>query len=139
MPEYLKKRFGGQRIRIYLSVLSLFLYVFTKISVSSKSIVYNNNCNYNSITIQYITFIFISYCRLLLEKPEYFCSVIVDVTVSSTDSHVCSYHICYSIAMNCKISLTVICFISIPVSIMLTWNLNMTSLIADLKWWSLSM
>lgn len=34
MPEYLKKRFGGQRIRIYLSILSLFLYVFTKISVS---------------------------------------------------------------------------------------------------------
>lgn len=34
MPEYLKKRFGGQRIRIYLSVLSLFLYIFTKISVS---------------------------------------------------------------------------------------------------------
>ncbi|CAB1332868.1 unnamed protein product, partial [Coregonus sp. 'balchen'] len=32
-PEYLKKRFGGQRIRIYLSVLSLFLYVFTNISV----------------------------------------------------------------------------------------------------------
>ncbi|XP_012697786.1 sodium/glucose cotransporter 1 isoform X2 [Clupea harengus] len=32
MPEYLKKRFGGQRIRIYLSVLSLVLYVFTKIS-----------------------------------------------------------------------------------------------------------
>ncbi|XP_057675341.1 sodium/glucose cotransporter 1 isoform X2 [Corythoichthys intestinalis] len=32
MPEYLKKRFGGQRIRIYLSVLSLFLYIFTKIS-----------------------------------------------------------------------------------------------------------
>ncbi len=38
MPEYLKKRFGGQRIRIYLSVLSLFLYVFTKISVSPKSV-----------------------------------------------------------------------------------------------------
>lgn len=34
MPEYLKKRFGGQRIRVYLSVLSLFLYIFTKISVS---------------------------------------------------------------------------------------------------------
>ncbi|RXN38410.1 sodium glucose cotransporter 1-like protein [Labeo rohita] len=32
MPEYLKKRFGGQRIRIYLSVLSVFLYIFTKIS-----------------------------------------------------------------------------------------------------------
>uniref|UniRef100_A0A672NB52 Solute carrier family 5 member 1 n=1 Tax=Sinocyclocheilus grahami TaxID=75366 RepID=A0A672NB52_SINGR len=38
MPEYLKKRFGGQRIRIYLSVLSLFLYVFTKISVSPESV-----------------------------------------------------------------------------------------------------
>ncbi|GCB72248.1 sodium/glucose cotransporter 4 [Scyliorhinus torazame] len=32
MPEYLKKRFGGQRIRIYMSILSLILYVFTKIS-----------------------------------------------------------------------------------------------------------
>lgn len=37
MPEYLKKRFGGQRIRIYLSVLSLALYIFTKISVSAFS------------------------------------------------------------------------------------------------------
>nr|XP_002119840.1 sodium/glucose cotransporter 1 [Ciona intestinalis] len=32
MPEYLKKRFGGQRIQVYLSVLSLLLYIFTKIS-----------------------------------------------------------------------------------------------------------
>ncbi|XP_076332215.1 sodium/glucose cotransporter 4-like isoform X6 [Tachypleus tridentatus] len=32
MPEYLRKRFGGQRIRIYMSVLSLLLYIFTKIS-----------------------------------------------------------------------------------------------------------
>ncbi|XP_063336755.1 sodium/glucose cotransporter 1-like isoform X1 [Pelmatolapia mariae] len=37
MPEYLKKRYGGQRIRIYLSVLSLFLYVFTKISADMFS------------------------------------------------------------------------------------------------------
>ncbi|KAK2871341.1 hypothetical protein QQF64_002513 [Cirrhinus molitorella] len=37
MPEYLKKRFGGQRIRIYLSVISLFLYVFTKISADMYS------------------------------------------------------------------------------------------------------
>ncbi|KAM4527114.1 sodium/glucose cotransporter 1 [Odontesthes bonariensis] len=37
MPEYLKKRFGGQRIRIYLSVLSLILYVFTKISADMFS------------------------------------------------------------------------------------------------------
>uniref|UniRef100_A0A5F5Q2N6 Sodium/mannose cotransporter SLC5A10 n=1 Tax=Equus caballus TaxID=9796 RepID=A0A5F5Q2N6_HORSE len=33
MPEYLQKRFGGQRIRMYLSVLSLLLSVFTKISI----------------------------------------------------------------------------------------------------------
>lgn len=34
MPEYLRLRFGGQRIRVYLAVLALILYVFTKISVS---------------------------------------------------------------------------------------------------------
>lgn len=33
MPQYLRKRFGGHRIRLYLSMLSLFLYIFTKISV----------------------------------------------------------------------------------------------------------
>ncbi|CAD5113706.1 DgyrCDS2868 [Dimorphilus gyrociliatus] len=32
MPEYLHKRFGGQRLQIYLAVLSLLLYIFTKIS-----------------------------------------------------------------------------------------------------------
>ncbi|XP_060765208.1 sodium/glucose cotransporter 1 isoform X4 [Neoarius graeffei] len=37
MPEYLKKRFGGQRIRVYLSVLSVFLYIFTKISADMFS------------------------------------------------------------------------------------------------------
>ncbi|XP_068098533.1 sodium/glucose cotransporter 4-like [Hyperolius riggenbachi] len=37
MPEYLKKRFGGQRIRIYMSVLSLILYIFTKISTDIYS------------------------------------------------------------------------------------------------------
>lgn len=34
MPEYIQKRYGGQRIRMYLSVLSLLLSIFTKISVS---------------------------------------------------------------------------------------------------------
>ena len=34
LPEYIQKRYGGQRIRMYLSVLSLLLSVFTKISVS---------------------------------------------------------------------------------------------------------
>ena len=33
MPEYLRKRFGGQRIRVLLSCLALLAYVFTKISV----------------------------------------------------------------------------------------------------------
>ncbi|XP_073936294.1 sodium/glucose cotransporter 4 isoform X1 [Castor canadensis] len=32
MPQYLKKRFGGQRIQVYISILSLILYIFTKIS-----------------------------------------------------------------------------------------------------------
>uniref|UniRef100_A0A671Q784 Sodium/glucose cotransporter 4-like n=1 Tax=Sinocyclocheilus anshuiensis TaxID=1608454 RepID=A0A671Q784_9TELE len=32
VPEYLRKRCGGQRIQIYMSVLSLILYIFTKIS-----------------------------------------------------------------------------------------------------------
>ncbi|KAF6019352.1 SLC5A9 [Bugula neritina] len=32
MPEYLKTRFGGSRIRVYLAVLAVLLYVFTKIS-----------------------------------------------------------------------------------------------------------
>ncbi|VUZ53914.1 unnamed protein product [Hymenolepis diminuta] len=32
MPEYLRKRFGGQRIRVYLTVIALLLYIFTKIS-----------------------------------------------------------------------------------------------------------
>lgn len=36
MPEYLRKRFGGQRIRIYLSVLALLLSIFTKISVGIR-------------------------------------------------------------------------------------------------------
>ncbi len=34
MPEYLQKRFGGKRIQLFLCVLYLFIYIFTKISVS---------------------------------------------------------------------------------------------------------
>ncbi|XP_043567666.1 sodium/myo-inositol cotransporter 2-like isoform X1 [Chiloscyllium plagiosum] len=33
MPEYLRKRFGGQRIRLFIAILYLFIYIFTKISV----------------------------------------------------------------------------------------------------------
>ncbi|WAR14453.1 SC5A3-like protein [Mya arenaria] len=32
MPEYLTKRFGGERLRVYFAVLSLILYIFTKCS-----------------------------------------------------------------------------------------------------------
>jgi len=38
LPEYMKKRFGGHRIRIYLASLSLALYIFTKISVNIRLI-----------------------------------------------------------------------------------------------------
>ncbi|XP_041452954.1 sodium/glucose cotransporter 4-like [Lytechinus variegatus] len=37
MPEYLQKRFGGRRIRMYIAVVSLILYIFTKISVDLYS------------------------------------------------------------------------------------------------------
>ncbi|KAK8748475.1 hypothetical protein OTU49_016167 [Cherax quadricarinatus] len=37
VPEYMTKRFGGQRIQMYLAVLSLVLYIFTKISVDLYS------------------------------------------------------------------------------------------------------
>ncbi|XP_047427833.1 sodium/myo-inositol cotransporter 2 [Mugil cephalus] len=33
MPEYLKKRFGGRRTQLFIAVLYLFIYMFTKISV----------------------------------------------------------------------------------------------------------
>ena len=41
MPEYLRKRFGGERIRVYLAVLAVLLYVFTKVSVSCLPISYS--------------------------------------------------------------------------------------------------
>ncbi|KAK3783630.1 hypothetical protein RRG08_063030 [Elysia crispata] len=34
LPEYMAKRFGGTRLRIYLSCLSLILYIVTKLAVS---------------------------------------------------------------------------------------------------------
>ena len=37
LPEYMVKRFGGRRISMYLSVLSMILYIFTKISVDLYS------------------------------------------------------------------------------------------------------
>ena len=34
LPEYISRRYGGKRLRMWLSVVSLLLYIFTKISVS---------------------------------------------------------------------------------------------------------
>ncbi|KAG7503753.1 sodium/myo-inositol cotransporter-like [Solea senegalensis] len=34
MPEYLSKRFGGRRLKVYFAVLLLILYIFTKLSVN---------------------------------------------------------------------------------------------------------
>ncbi|TNM97344.1 hypothetical protein fugu_015500 [Takifugu bimaculatus] len=33
MPEYLQRRFGGRRTQLFITILSLFIYIFTKISV----------------------------------------------------------------------------------------------------------
>ncbi|KAL2081638.1 hypothetical protein ACEWY4_023491 [Coilia grayii] len=33
MPEYLSKRYGGKRLKVYFAALSIMLYVFTKLSV----------------------------------------------------------------------------------------------------------
>ncbi|XP_013386747.1 sodium/glucose cotransporter 4 isoform X2 [Lingula anatina] len=37
LPEYLQKRFGGSRIQIYLAVMSMIMYIFTKISADLYS------------------------------------------------------------------------------------------------------
>lgn len=42
LPEYMNKRFGGNRIRVYLSCLSLILYIFTKISVREHYFISEN-------------------------------------------------------------------------------------------------
>ena len=63
LPEYMSKRFGGSRIRVFLAVLSIFLYIFTKISVSIIQIFFSLcNCeikfsvanNYESIFFHYL-------------------------------------------------------------------------------------
>ncbi|XP_076821876.1 sodium/myo-inositol cotransporter-like isoform X1 [Clavelina lepadiformis] len=37
MPEYLSKRFGGTRLRVFMAILSLLLYIFTEVSVNLYS------------------------------------------------------------------------------------------------------
>ncbi|XP_059140927.1 sodium/glucose cotransporter 4-like [Physella acuta] len=49
MPQYLQRRFGGVRIQIFLSVLTLIMYIFTKISADlySGSIFIEQALNWN--------------------------------------------------------------------------------------------
>ena len=42
MPEYLRLRYGGVRIRVSLAILALLLYVFTKISVSKLTSIHSS-------------------------------------------------------------------------------------------------
>ena len=46
MPEYMKKRFGHQRIRVLLSILSLIIYVLTKLSVSTYELLLKSHRKY---------------------------------------------------------------------------------------------
>ena len=56
MPEYLRKRFGGQRIRLYLAFLALLLYIFTKISADlfAGAIFITQATGYNSDLAIYV-------------------------------------------------------------------------------------
>lgn len=62
MPEYLQKRFGGQRIRIYLSMLALILYIFTKISAClfAGSLFIKLLLNLDNIYIAILILLFVS-------------------------------------------------------------------------------
>ena len=72
LPEYMNKRFGGNRIRVYLSVLSLVLYVFTKISVNLYSgaifieMALGWNLWYSVVFILSITGDYLSHCLITL-------------------------------------------------------------------------
>ena len=46
MPQYMTRRFGGQRVRVTLAVLTIMLYVFTKISVR---ICTTKSCKYHQL------------------------------------------------------------------------------------------
>ncbi|PSN41822.1 Sodium/myo-inositol cotransporter [Blattella germanica] len=67
LPEYMMKRFGGARIRVFLAALSLILYIFTKISVNIYS---------GSLFIQQAMGWNIWYSIVLLLVLTYICSAI---------------------------------------------------------------
>ncbi|CAF3366174.1 unnamed protein product, partial [Rotaria sp. Silwood2] len=61
MPEFIKKRFGGDRIRFYLTILALALSIFTKISVDlySGAIFLNQALGWN-MYVSIIALIFVA-------------------------------------------------------------------------------
>ena len=61
MPEFIKKRYGGDRIRFYLTILALILSIFTKISVDlySGAIFLNQALGWN-IYVSVIALVFVA-------------------------------------------------------------------------------
>ncbi|XP_042215563.1 sodium/glucose cotransporter 1-like isoform X1 [Homarus americanus] len=57
MPEYLRERFGGQRIRVYLSCLALILSIFTKIPADlyAGALFIQQMLNKNSVEWMYLS------------------------------------------------------------------------------------
>ena len=57
MPEYLEERFGGNRIRVYLSCIQLATYIFSTISVSLIPVPIKHNtadhdyCHFKSVLL----------------------------------------------------------------------------------------
>lgn len=72
LPEYMSKRFGGQRIRIYLSVLSLFLYIFTKVSVNlySGALFIQQSLDWNLYGSVMILLLLTAICTVTGESPH---------------------------------------------------------------------
>lgn len=56
MPEYLQRRFGGRRTQLFIAVLSLFIYIFTKISVRYKQLL----CMYLHVSYAHVIFCLVS-------------------------------------------------------------------------------
>jgi len=66
LPEYTAKRFGGQRIRVYLSLLSLILYIVTKVSVNlySGAIFVQQSLGWNLYAAVVVLLLFTSLCTV---------------------------------------------------------------------------
>ncbi|RMC08659.1 hypothetical protein DUI87_14907 [Hirundo rustica rustica] len=90
MPEYLQKRFGGQRIQIYMSVLSLIVYIFTRISVRGlTAVIYTDLLQtvimvLGAFVLMFIGFEKVGWYEGLQEKYR---TAIPKITVPNTTCH----------------------------------------------------